>query len=95
MQGSVPTCHDLFRHMSSSVPSCHGLFRSIDVGGAGDVIVADDGSSGEVVSVVSVAVREVGNAVLVMSNCHDVSERGCLKWDKYFGDSEMFVGCSG
>ena len=49
--------------------------RRIGVSGAGDVIVADDGSYGEVVSVVSVAVREVGNAVLVMSKCHDVSER--------------------
>ena len=95
MQGSVPTCHDRFLHMSSSVPSCHGQFRSIGVGGAGDVIVAEDGSSREVVSVVSVAVREVGNAVLVMSNCHDVTERACLKWDKFFRVSEMFVGCSG
>ena len=60
MQGSVPTCHDLFHHMSSSVPSCHGLFRSIGVGGAGDVIVAKYGSSGEVVLV-------VGNVPMMLS----------------------------
>ena len=81
--------------MSSCVPLCHGLFRSIGVGGAGDVIVGDDGSSVVVVSVVSVAVRDVGNLVLVMSTCRDVSESGCLTRLKYFGDSEMFDGCNG
>ena len=60
--------------MQGSVPSCHGLFRGIGVGGAGDVNVADDGSSCEVVSVLFVAVREVGNVVLVMSTCPDVSQ---------------------
>ena len=35
---------------------------------AGDFFVADDGTSGEVVSVLNVAVIEVGNLVLVMSS---------------------------
>ena len=81
--------------MQGSVPTCHDLYRIIGVGGGGDVIVADDGSSGEVVSVVSVAVRDVGNVVFVMSTCRDVSESGCLTRDKYVGDSLMFDGCSG
>ena len=55
----------------------------------------DDDSSGEVVSLLSVAVREVGTVVLVMATCRFVSQSGCLTRDKYFGDSEMFVGCSG
>ena len=88
-------CHDPFLSMQGSVPSCHGLFRRIGVSGAGDVIVAEEGSSGEVVSVVSVAVREVGHVVWVMSTCRDVSESGCLTRGKYFCDSEMFDDCSG
>ena len=95
MQAPVPTCKVPFLSMQGSVPTCKDPFRRIGVSGAGDVIVTDDGSSGEVVSVVSVAVREVGHVVLVMSTCRDVSDSGRLTRGKYLGDSEMFDGCSG
>ena len=75
--------------MSASVPSCHGLFRRIGVGGAADDIAADDGSSGEVVSVVSVAVREVGKCGCErVGSCGvgDVNLSCCIgKWMSHAG----------